>query len=693
MMDEKTKKIREHFWSLRDKRIIIYGSGTIANRVLEALYDFQIVGILDRIKLEGYIRDIPILSWEDVGENFADILIIASSAKVCKEIYNRIIYACISRKIRIFDVEGQFLAECYQLETTDINTAQYYLKNKEELKKRVDEYDAISFDLFDTLIMRRTLEPIDIFDLVEYRLRERGIIIKDFKKKRRIAELESEGKDIYRIYEILSKMLQLDEQKSQIILDEEIQCEKDFMLPRRDVAEVLEYAVSQGKTVSIISDMYLTSEILADILHSTGIDQYHKIYVSCEYGKGKGNGLFDDYKKNVEGKKCIHIGDNRQSDVIAARQYGIDVYEIKNAYDMLKISNFRKILVYTNSKSDRLFVGNIIADLFNSPFALYMSSGIVHMKNLRIVARTFVVPTVVHYMQELYDLLKRQTYQGVLFGARDGYFFKRLYDSDIFGLMENKPKAIYFYTSRKLAVKASVRTREDIDEFLKYMKPEANVRNILTQMFDIEESSLDVEHYVTNNFKTILERAETTRMHYLQYMEKNGIKVCDKYLFCELVSTGTVHSSLNKIFHTKLEAIYLYRGIGSVKRDICVKPVFTDQEWILSTENINFLEKILTSPEPTVIDMGEGGQPVFGNEDRDDNEISQLKCMQDIICGEVEEYIALQKWDKRISKNLACMLLDFVNYTIFEDEAAVLYELNSMDDMSMNQLKVLHREE
>lgn len=693
MIDEKKLEIRESFLPFRNKRIIIYGSGIIARRVIEALYDFQIVGILDRIKLEGSIGNIPILSWEDVGEDFVDILIIASKAGAYKEIYNRIIYSCVSRKIRIFDVEGQVLAERYQLETTDMNIAQYFLKNKEELKRRVDEYDAISFDLFDTLIMRRTLEPIDIFDLVEVRLREKGIDINDFKKKRRTAELESKGKDIYRIYEILSKMLQLDGQKTQVILSEEIQCEKEYILPRRDIAEALEYAVSQGKTVSIISDMYLTSEILADILHSVGIAQYHKIYVSCEYGKGKENGLFEDYLKDVGGKKCLHIGDNRQSDIVTARRYGIDAYEIKNAYDMLKMSNFGKILLYANSKCDRLFVGNIIAELFNSPFALYMSVGIVHMKNLRIVAKTFVIPVVVHYMQELYDLLKRQTYQGVLFGARDGYLFKRLYDSDIFELIENKPKAIYFYTSRKLAVKASVCMWDDIDELIKYLRPEVNAKKILKQMFNTEESPLEIEQYIVDNFETIKEQAEITRNHYLQYTEKNGIKIGDKYLFCDLVSSGTVHSSLNKIFHTNLEAIYLYRIIGNVKRDVCAKPVFMNRERSFSVNNINFLEKFLTSPEPTVNDMSEGGKPVFGKEDRDDNEIRLLNYMQDIICGEVEEYIAFQKWDKKISKDLACKLLELLNNTLFEDEAAVLNELNIIDDMMMRQVKVLPKEE
>ena len=54
-------------------------------------------------------------------------------------------------------------------------TAQYGLcllvAQREELAKLIDQYEVISFDIFDTLLMRRVLEPQDVFRLVEYTLR------------------------------------------------------------------------------------------------------------------------------------------------------------------------------------------------------------------------------------------------------------------------------------------------------------------------------------------------------------------------------------------------------------------------------------------------------------------------------------------------------------------------------------------
>lgn len=691
MKDMSMINIQEAFLPFKHKRILIYGTGIVANRIIKALKDFQVIGVLDRIKLEGDVEGIPILSWEYIGKGFADILIIGAAKKNIKEIYERIVYQCLYRNIIIFDEDGQNLSERYILEYTNIETAQYYLKNKEELEKKIDEYDAISFDLFDTLIMRKTLEPIDIFDLVELRLQEKGIIIRDFKKKRRTAELQSGGKNIYHIYEILSKRLQLDDEKMQIILDEEIQCEKEYTIPRIVMAELMDYAAAKGKTVSIISDMYLPSNILSDILSSMGITRYNKLYVSCEYGVGKGKGLFAEYLKDVPGKKCLHVGDNRQSDILAAKEYGIDAYEIKNAYDMLKISGFRRALIYTNNKCDRLFIGNMIAELFNDPFALYLSFGVVHITDLQMALKCFLVPVVVHYIQELYDVLRKQSYQGILFGARDGYLLKKVYEYDLVEVMENKPKATYFYTSRKLAVKAAIRTREDVDEFIKYLGNNTDPQDVFMSMFHIEETAADMEQFISRYFDTIKEQSKTTRSHYLQYMENNEIDISGKYLFCDLIAAGTVQNSLNKIFQQQLESVYLYQKTGRVERKILSNSVYSKREGYLRQDHINFLEKILTSPEPTVIDMEKGGTPVFGEEDRKRDEICLLKHMQDIICQEVEKFIGLLKWDKRLSKDLVCTCLDFINNTIFEAEAAALNKLYIIDDINMNKIKVLPR--
>lgn len=696
MKDNRIQEIRSFFSKLEGKKIIIYGSGIIAHRVIAALEGFSIVGILDRAKMEGNVDGIPLITWDDADENTADILIIASQIKNYKEIYKRIIYKCIYRNIKVFGYNGVDLSEKYMLDTIDPDIAFYFSKNKKKLLNKIDSYDAISFDLFDTLIMRRTLEPADIFDLVELRLKDQGIFIRNFRKKRRTAELQSSGKDIYSIYHILGKILDLDEKNCKLILQEEILCEKEYLTLRTAMADVFQYAVSKGKTVSIITDMYLTSDILKDILNGLGIEGYEKLYISCEYGKGKQNGLFEEYLKNIGGKKCLHIGDNKQSDILAAKKCGIDAYEIKSAYDMLSISNLRKCLIYTNSKCDRLWMGDIISELFNDPFALYASAGVVHIEKLSIAAKIFFAPVAMNYMQSLYELLEEKNYKGIIFGARDGYLLKRIYDSGMMEDFGNKPEAVYFLTSRKLAVKAMIRSKEDIEEFIEYLGSSLDAEHVLSQMFHIENEPPDIKEYVDLNLKSMLKEAEITRHNYIDYMKKNKIDINEKYLFCDLLAGGTVQDALNRLFKVNLDGMYLYRQMSRIYREIAIWAVYDEQQWggnlkIGDIDLTNLFEKIFTAPKPSVIDMAERGEPVYALEDRSDEELDMLEHIQDIILEEVKRNGYFLKWDRKISKELVCALFGLSGVVIYQQEAEALYKLKATDDVSRLKTGVLSR--
>ena len=127
-------------------------------------------------------------------------------------------------------------------------------------------------------------------------------------------------------------------------METEIQCEKQCLVPRVAMVEIMNYAIENGKKVNIISDMYLPASVLEPFLKKMGIEGYQKLYVSCDYGAGKGSGIFKIYRRDVGDVKCLHIGDNINSDVMIPQKYGIDTYEIKSAIDMLKMSSLRRLL-------------------------------------------------------------------------------------------------------------------------------------------------------------------------------------------------------------------------------------------------------------------------------------------------------------------------------------------------------------
>lgn len=685
------KRLRETFTQLQNKKILMYGTGVIAHRLALALEGFQIVGYLDRNKVEGDIEGVPIITWDDVEDGTADVLVIASAVLNYREIYDRIIYRCVSLHLKVYGGDGENLQDRFSFMPVTPETADYYLKNETELRKAIEEHDAVSFDLFDTLIMRKTLEPFDVFDMVEERLKGKEIVIPQFRKKRQVAEHRTPNGNIYQIYETLGKMLGLDRTVTETILREEIQCEKDILIPRTVVTELFQYAVSLGKAVNILTDMYLPAPVLEDILSALGIKGYRDIYVSCDYGTGKADGLFPIYLKSVHGLRCLHIGDNRTADIVPAARHGIDTYYIKSAYEMVKISNLRRVLLYENNKCDRLWIGLLISELFNDPFALYRSAGVMAVKDVKMLGKLFIAPIVLVYMQKLYDVLKTQDYDGILFGARDGYLFKRIYDD---GIIE--PPLIpsfYLLISRRLAFRAATRTEQDITDLKEYLHvsvgekaaSEEAVKNLFCDIFgDQALTGSEEQHSLNHEF--IIEEAKKTRRNYLAYLRNNNIDLNGRYLFCDLVTSGTCHQAISRIFNKTQDGLYLSLRIidtNHIEADkVPHQLVYNRQEWgQLPPAAVNFLEAVITAPMPPVYNMGEGGTPSYALDSRGQETLHYINAVQDGIIDSIHEYFRICRTGKVISKEIARDLLDMVWDASFKEVADTINQVKLMDNM------------
>lgn len=238
---------------------------------------------------------------------------------------------------------------------------------REQLIKLINQHGAVSFDLFDTLVTRRVLNPTDIFDIVGQRVKHVGIEAGDFRKNRHEAEMAVKRGNIDDIYIRFGEMFGHQTDVCNRIKREEILCEKEYLLPRYSMAGIMEYAYRKGKIVSVISDMYLPREILEEFMNGIGIRHYHHVFVSCDYGKGKTEGLFGEYRKCVgERTRCLHIGDNAEADIKAPEKYGIKGFGVKSSYDLFMASNIKDVLTGT---SDTETVGNIVSMVFNDPFS------------------------------------------------------------------------------------------------------------------------------------------------------------------------------------------------------------------------------------------------------------------------------------------------------------------------------------
>lgn len=184
--------------------------------------------------------------------------------------------------------------------------------------KKISSYDYVSFDVFDTLIVRNVAQPTDVFECVNRRFKKTGIIIEDFVKKRIDAERtavkykKSEEICLSEIYHYMN----IDESHKQIAMEYEIEAEADVCIANGEFKDVLYYCKTESKKVIITSDMYLPTKVMAEILKRNGI-HYDYLFVSSEIGLRKSTGHIYDYiigELNISKSSLIHIGDNTLSD-------------------------------------------------------------------------------------------------------------------------------------------------------------------------------------------------------------------------------------------------------------------------------------------------------------------------------------------------------------------------------------------
>lgn len=267
--------------------IILYGTGIRTRFLLERLGSDVISGIMDIKKTGEEFFGYRVMSPEDVKKIPDVCIVIIARDSVINTVYRRIEEFCRDSGISAYDIAGNLLGEDHR----ERDEACFKL-SIQELESKLKDADIVTFDVFDTLLMRQVYRERDVFELIG---EEQDIVEGSFAKLRTDAETEAWKKphpDIYRIYEELKKLSSITDKDKERLLKTEVDTEKRVIVRREEVCRLFDKIKEMGKKVFLISDMYLTKDIIADILHENGISGYEGLFVSCEFGKGKQDGLY-----------------------------------------------------------------------------------------------------------------------------------------------------------------------------------------------------------------------------------------------------------------------------------------------------------------------------------------------------------------------------------------------------------------
>lgn len=218
----------------------------------------------------------------------------------------------------------------------------------------------LSCDIFDTLVFRTTLTPQDLFIYVGREAREKKLIIdgiepEEFKQLRILAERKARqkkqqknGTNEVNIYEIYDQ-IPLEIADKDKLLNLELEIEKKCLYLNSSIASLLQYYYEKGIPIVLLSDMYLPSNQLKDLLSFIGFDCsiVDEIIVSNEYGcskwdKGLYHVLLNKYS-HIKPEEIAHIGDTYFSDVENARSCGILSFYYRTREDKGTIYELERI--------------------------------------------------------------------------------------------------------------------------------------------------------------------------------------------------------------------------------------------------------------------------------------------------------------------------------------------------------------
>ena len=312
------------------------------------------------------------------------------------------------------------------------------------------KYEYISFDVFDTLIRRSVAKPSDLFEIMEHMGAPRGFALERIKSEHNVENQVKSPATLDEIYDDLYKRCgcQYAELKEM-----ELELEYSGCVPNGACVDLFRHCVESGKTVVLISDMYLPSKSIERMLEKCGISGYKKLFVSCEYKTNKRcGGLYRQAldELGIKPHQLFHVGDNFKLDYIRPIEMGIHAYWKRN--DLKKRCHVSKDVPPEQSLIQR----TIQASVSNASASLDETE--------RHGCKVFG-PLLYGFTVWLSEQLRKDDIQDVLFLAREGFIMKQAFDElHIAGIRTH-----YIYCSRRALQVAVLWEDSDFESVVEFL--------------------------------------------------------------------------------------------------------------------------------------------------------------------------------------------------------------------------------
>jgi len=439
----------------------------------------------------------------------------------------------------------------------------------------------VSFDIFDTLLTRRIIEPKDLFYLVGEVLKQSGMPIASpqaFRQIRIEAERNARDNTTHRevtLDEILVEvciLADLPPDATAKLKETELLLESEYLYPVPEGCRLLEEARKSADGIVFISDMYLPDCFIKSMLTKHDIwNTGDKLYVSGSRRAGKWNGTIfklieDDY---TIGTKFIHHGDNQHSDVKMAKRAN---WEAKPIY-CARPNRYEASYPKGNIEASRL-MGLLRERRLNY-------EGRADSKHLALYTLGLEVlgPLLLTYGLAVSEWSKAESVDLLICPSRDGQIIKDVLDALTKKGVEY-PTVTYFLTSRHaLRIPEYHLNDHLIPDWLMEPSGNLNLRTIFRRL------DLNIDDWVS-----VLAENSVERSTFDAPLNRHTRKLVPK-----LLKIDEIANKLNEQAKEKYDALALYLMQERILH--CKRPAICDVGWNGSIQkSLNTLIRDIGNP-------------------------------------------------------------------------------------------------
>lgn len=333
------------------------------------------------------------------------------------------------------------------------------------------EVNLIGFDIFDTLLVRPLIDPDTTKEIV--RRRVGGEIAELYIRNRGRAESMARqelGRDVNLsiIFDYLQQISGLSEDSISLLKQNEEEVERLSVTSRPGGALLYRKAISTGKKVVLLSDMFLSKMQIEECLRSNHIDGWSDIFVSNDSGYRKDTGELYDFvfsKYGISPHQFLMIGDNERSDVQIPLDKGSKYIHVLRATEIgrgcPRMNTLLCDVERNGSVDDQLTLGLVLRENFSETAYPGRDHSDLFNPTPYNIGYSILGPLLTSFSNWLLKSSQSEQVSRLYFLAREGELLKSVFDRWANGILDS-PESHYLVVSRRSTSVPSISSFEDI---------------------------------------------------------------------------------------------------------------------------------------------------------------------------------------------------------------------------------------